>query len=149
MKRATVAVAIRAALLTAEPRAKVMAARAVARDWRLGRLAFAFDVAMPDRPARPALPELLPPNRMPRRGRGGSEKGRIALWHSLDKFRDVLRTVTEIGVQVHDELKTIVDRVSKTRKSRCAKSLFSSAVQNLNARVRGGKLVAQPTSSIG
>ena len=83
MKRATVAGAIRAALLTAEPRAKVMAARAVARDWRLGRLAFAFDVAMPDRPARPALPELLPPNRMPRRGRGGSEKSRIALWHSL------------------------------------------------------------------
>ena len=60
-----------------------MAARSVARDWRLGRLAFAFDVAMPDRPARPALPPLLPPNRMPRRGRGGSEKGRIALWHAL------------------------------------------------------------------
>ena len=60
-----------------------MAARAVARDWRLGRITFAFDVAMPDRPARPALPELLPPNRMPKRGRGGSEKGRIALWHAL------------------------------------------------------------------
>lgn len=83
MKRATVAAAIRAALLTANPRAKVMAARAVARDWRLGRLEFAFDVAMPDRPERPARPELLPPNRMPKRGRGGSEKGRIALWHAL------------------------------------------------------------------
>jgi hypothetical protein len=33
----SVAGAIRAALLTADPRAKVMAARAVARDWRLGR----------------------------------------------------------------------------------------------------------------
>ena len=79
----TVAAAIRAALLTAEPRAKVMAARAVARDWRLGRLAFAFDVPMPDRPARPAEPELLAPNRMPKRGRGGSERARIALWHAL------------------------------------------------------------------
>lgn len=79
----SVAGAIRAALLEAEPRAKLMAARKVARDWRLGRLAFAFDVAMPDRPARPAHPELLPPNRMPKRGRGGSERGRIALIHAL------------------------------------------------------------------
>ena len=79
----TVAAAIRAALLTAEPRAKAMATRAVARDWRLGRLAFAFDVPMPDRPARPAQPELLPPNRMPKRGRGQSERARIALWHAL------------------------------------------------------------------
>jgi len=60
-----------------------MAARGVARDWRLGRLAFAFPAAMPDRPARPAAPELLPANRMPKRGRGGSERARIALWHAL------------------------------------------------------------------
>jgi uncharacterized ferritin-like protein (DUF455 family) len=55
----------------------------VARDWRLGRLAFVFDVPLPDRPARPAEPELLPPNRMPKRGRGGSQRARIALWHAL------------------------------------------------------------------
>ena len=60
-----------------------MAARKVARDWRLGRLAFAFDAAMPDRPARPERPELLPPNRMPKRGKAQSERGRIALWHAL------------------------------------------------------------------
>lgn len=70
-------------MLIAEPRAKVLAARQVARDWRLGRLAFRFDAAMPDRPGRPPTPELLPPNRMPKRGRGGSERARIALWHSL------------------------------------------------------------------
>jgi uncharacterized ferritin-like protein (DUF455 family) len=75
--------AIRAVLLTAEPAAKVMAARKVARDWRLGRLAPEFAAKMPDRPARPARPELLPPGRMPRRGKGGSERGRIALWHAL------------------------------------------------------------------
>ncbi|WP_095012282.1 ferritin-like domain-containing protein [Tsuneonella mangrovi] len=81
--RTTVCEAIRAALLTADPHAKVFAAREVARNWRRGRLAFAFGQAMPDRPARPAAPELLPPNRMPKRGRGGSERARIALWHAL------------------------------------------------------------------
>ena len=82
-QRRSLSGAIRAALMAAEPRAKLMAARAVARDWRLGRLEFRFDVAMPDRPARPDAPELLPPNRMPKRGKGGSERGRIALWHAL------------------------------------------------------------------
>ncbi|MEL6737436.1 MAG: ferritin-like domain-containing protein [Pseudomonadota bacterium] len=42
-----------------------------------------FDEAMPDSPARPEAPELLPPNKMPKRGKGGSERARIALWHSL------------------------------------------------------------------
>lgn len=79
----SVARACRAVLDAGDPRAKVMAARKAARDWRLGRLAFEFDVAMPDRPARPDTPELLPPNRMPKRGRGGSERGRIALIHAL------------------------------------------------------------------
>lgn len=79
----TVAQAARAVLLTAEPMAKVATARKAARDWRLGRLAPDFDAAMPDRPARPAEPELLPPNQMPKRGRGGSERGRIALIHAL------------------------------------------------------------------
>jgi uncharacterized ferritin-like protein (DUF455 family) len=79
----SVAEAVRTVLLAAEPRDKVMAARAAARDWRLGRLEHRFDVAMPERPARPAEPELLPPTRMPKRGRGGSERGRIALIHAL------------------------------------------------------------------
>ena len=78
-----VASAIRAALLTSEPRAKCLAARDVARRWRLGKLAWRFDVTMPDQPAWPAAPELLPPNRMPKRGKFGSERARIALWHSL------------------------------------------------------------------
>ncbi len=79
----TVARAIRAALLTPAPREKCFATREVARAWRSGRLAWDFDVAMPDQPAWPDAPELLAPNRMPKRGRGGSERARIALWHSL------------------------------------------------------------------
>lgn len=75
--------AIRGVLLADTPAEKVRRARKVARDWRLGRLAHDFSVAMPDRPARPHKPELLPPNRMPKRGKGGSERGRIAMLHAL------------------------------------------------------------------
>ncbi|HEX8624048.1 MAG TPA: ferritin-like domain-containing protein [Allosphingosinicella sp.] len=80
---ATVAQACRAVLLAAEPKAKVRTARAAARAWRRGELEPSFDVAMPDSPARPARPELLPPSQMPKRGRGGSERGRIAMLHAL------------------------------------------------------------------
>jgi uncharacterized ferritin-like protein (DUF455 family) len=78
----SVAQAARAVLTAADPLAKVKAARAAARDWRLGRLDHRFDVELPDRPARPDRPELLPPNRMPKRGKG-SAHGRIALIHAL------------------------------------------------------------------
>ena len=74
---------IRAALLTPEPASKAMATRALVRDWRRGALAWDFSAAMPDRPAWPAELQLLPPGRMPKRRKGGSERGRIALWHAL------------------------------------------------------------------
>jgi uncharacterized ferritin-like protein (DUF455 family) len=115
----SVAAAIRAALLTADPRAKAFAARAVQRDWAADRLAFAFDCAMPDCPARPAAPELLPPSRMPKRGRGGSDRGRIALWHALAHIEFVAidlaldmagRFGAEMGRQfVSDFLRTAAD----------------------------------------
>jgi uncharacterized ferritin-like protein (DUF455 family) len=79
----SVAHAIREALLTAHPREKAMAARKVARDWRMRTLIWRFDTPMPDRPDWPEKPELLSPSQMPRRGKGGSERGRIALWHAL------------------------------------------------------------------
>lgn len=79
----SVSSAIRAALLTGDPRAKCFATRDVARRWRKGELAFVFDEPMPDQPAWPDEPELLPPNKMPKRGKFGSERARIALWHSL------------------------------------------------------------------
>ncbi len=79
----TVGAACAHVMMTPEPPAKLMAARAVARAWRLGRLAHRFDAAMPDVPARPAAPTLLPPKQMPRRGRIGSERSRIAMIHAL------------------------------------------------------------------
>lgn len=79
----SVSAAIRAALLEPDPRLKVMQTRALVRAWRGGQLAFAFDAAMPEEPGRPAQPELLAPSQMPKRGRGQSERGRIALWHAL------------------------------------------------------------------
>ena len=79
----TVAESCRAVLVAVDPRTKVKAARAVARAWRRGALAHDFDLAMPEAPARPDRPELLPPNRMPKRGKAGSERSRIALLHAL------------------------------------------------------------------
>ena len=79
----SVARTIRDCLLTGDKTAKVFATRKLAREWRLGRLDFTFDCAMPDRPQWPDDLELRLPRDMPRRGKGGSEKGRIALWHSL------------------------------------------------------------------
>ena len=79
----TIAQAAQAVLLAREPRAKIKEARDAARAWRQGQLEHLFDVPMPDRPARPSSPELLPPSRMPKRGRAGSERARIAMLHAL------------------------------------------------------------------
>lgn len=38
---------------------------------------------MPDRPARGPRPALLPPSQMPKRGKGGSDRNRIAMLHAL------------------------------------------------------------------
>ena len=70
-------------LESAAPADKVRAARTAARAWRRGALAHAFDMAMPARPARPEVPLLLPPNRMPKRGKAGSARSRIAMLHAL------------------------------------------------------------------
>jgi uncharacterized ferritin-like protein (DUF455 family) len=64
---------------------KVELAYATAKAWLGGTLSLGAKsnpAAMPDRPGRPPLPQLLPPREMPRRSAGGA-KGRIALLHSL------------------------------------------------------------------
>ena len=74
--------ACRAVLLTPDPRGKLMLARRVARDWRLGRIGWAFDQAMPDRPAPGPAAELRA-TRVPSRGKAGSLASRIAILHSV------------------------------------------------------------------
>lgn len=72
-----------AVLQTADADAKADLAQRVGAAWHHGSLKFAFeDTLPPDRPARPAQPELRLPRDMPRR-RAGGEKGRFALLHSL------------------------------------------------------------------
>jgi len=79
----SIAGACRAVLLTTDPHEKAFAARAAVRGWQSGRLAHRFDAPMPDDPPRPERPELLSPNRMPKRGRAGSERARLAMLHAL------------------------------------------------------------------
>ncbi len=79
----SLAAAARTVLLTADARAKAATSRAMAAARGAFALEHAFDAPMPQVPARPGQPELLAPNRMPKRGRGGSERGRFALLHAL------------------------------------------------------------------
>jgi uncharacterized ferritin-like protein (DUF455 family) len=79
----TLGEACKSVLETADPTAKLLRARAVARDWRLGRLSHCFDADMPDFPARPEAPQLLEPRFMPKRRKAGSERARIAMLHAL------------------------------------------------------------------
>ncbi|MBD3761744.1 ferritin-like domain-containing protein [Rhizorhabdus sp.] len=78
-----ISAACRAVLDEPDPLAKVKAARQAARDWRAGRLDWAFATPMPNRPARTGRPPLLPPSQMPKRGRAGSDRARIAMLHAL------------------------------------------------------------------
>ena len=72
-------------LRTADARAKTALARAHAEAWRAARAEGTAEVGTaspPDRPARPAAPELLDPRDVPRR-RPGSPDGRRALLHAV------------------------------------------------------------------
>lgn len=77
--------AARAVVAAAVIADKLALADATAALWRTGTLPLlddARDRPLSERPGRPDRPELLPPNRMPRRSTGGPN-GRIALLHAL------------------------------------------------------------------
>lgn len=78
---ASLADASRAVLETADADEKARVAHEAAALWRSGQLELRGG-PLPDRPNRPAKPELLPPNEMPRRTFKGP-RGRFALLHSL------------------------------------------------------------------
>ncbi len=78
-----IAAAARAVLLTADARAKAEAGRAAAAAWRAGELAMPVAIDLPDRPARPDEPPLLPPRGVKKRKITEAPAGRIALLHAL------------------------------------------------------------------
>jgi uncharacterized ferritin-like protein (DUF455 family) len=84
--RPTSLAAAAAAIVAApDPGEKVRLAQATADAWLGRRLSSGPTIlaaAMPERPGRPAKPDLLPPRAMPKRSTQGA-KGRIALLHSL------------------------------------------------------------------
>lgn len=100
--------AIRTVLLTGDKRAKVKATRALVRSWRRGELDTGFSAEMPDHPQWPEGLEVLPPSQMPKRGKGGSAKNRVALWHSLAHIEFVaidlaLDIVGRFGAEMGEE----------------------------------------------
>ncbi len=72
----------RAVLLTAEPRAKAAAARLMRTKWLDAGEIGTPSGPLPEQPARPVRPELVPPTQVPRR-RLGSPQGRGALLHAV------------------------------------------------------------------
>lgn len=70
-------------LTTALPEKKCEKTRAYAKDWRNGQITEIGIAELPDRPARPEQPELRLPKDMPKRGKAGSKRGKIALLHAL------------------------------------------------------------------
>ena len=72
----------RSVLLTADPREKAAHARQMRQSWLNTAQLGEPSGALPDQPARPAVPNLVPPTQVPRR-RLGSAAGRGALLHAV------------------------------------------------------------------
>ncbi|MEX0922973.1 MAG: ferritin-like domain-containing protein [Rhodovibrionaceae bacterium] len=79
----TLAGAALSVLDTADPEQKVRRSRAIANDWRGGRIAEIGTAVPPDQPARPARPEITPPGKVKRRRINRGREGRVALLHAL------------------------------------------------------------------
>ena len=71
------------ALSITDPVEKAGQTRLLVAGWRDGSIAGLGTTPPPDRPGRPARPELKPPREVPRRRIGPSAGGRIALLHAI------------------------------------------------------------------
>lgn len=80
---ATLSEAACAILTASEPADKIALSHRFAAAWRDGTLSARGAAWPPERPARPARPELKPPRAMKRRRGGGSAENRIALLHAI------------------------------------------------------------------
>ena len=71
------------ALSITDPVEKARRTRLLVTGWRDGNITSLGTTPPPDRPGRPARPELKPPRDVPRRRIGPSAGGRIALLHAI------------------------------------------------------------------
>ena len=102
----SLASAATAVLATPEPMDKVRLGRRVAGDWRARMIDEIGAVPPPDRPARPARPEVRPPRDLPKRKISAHPTGRIALLHALahielnaiDLAWDIIARFAEVGL---------------------------------------------------
>ena len=72
-----------AILAICDPAEKAGQTRRLVTAWRAGAIRDIGAIPPPDRPGRPARPELKPPREVPRRRIGPSPGGRIALLHAI------------------------------------------------------------------
>jgi uncharacterized ferritin-like protein (DUF455 family) len=79
----TLTAAACAVLNAAEPAEKIALSHRAASAWRDGAIPEIGDTKPPDRPARPAKPELKAPREMKRRRGAGTVDHRIALLHAI------------------------------------------------------------------
>lgn len=70
-------------LSTPGPKEKAHLTRDYAQKWHKGEISDIGQEIMPDRPARLDKPELRSPTEMPKRGKAGSKRSKIALLHAL------------------------------------------------------------------
>jgi len=83
MSEQGIAAAATAVLATGEAREKATAARLLAERWRADVLPLAGGSHPPSRPARPAVPLLVPPRGVKKRKVTAAPEGRVALLHAL------------------------------------------------------------------
>lgn len=66
-----------------DPKAKVAATRTLVQQWRSGLVTKIGSTAPPDAPARQSTLQSVDPSQVTKRGKGGSERSRIAILHAL------------------------------------------------------------------
>lgn len=79
----TIAEAASKALNAQSPEEKMDITFSSTKDWFEGKLAHSFNKTAPQRPGRPAKPELRLPTEMPRRRNAKARAGRIAMLHAI------------------------------------------------------------------
>ena len=126
-----------AVLASAAPAEKVRLSRANAADWRAGRIAEIGSCMPPGRPARPPRPALRAPRDMPRRGKGGTPAGRIALLHAIahmefnaiDLACDIIARfgAADLPRRFHDDWVMVADEEAKHFELLCARLIAHDA----------------------